>query len=74
VADSSLEWDRDVKIPMYGRHGVIESWLVDLEHRTATVSRDPAHDGYRSSVEIREGPVSPCCFTDVAITSGDLFG
>jgi len=24
VADSSLEWDRDVKIPMYGRHGVIE--------------------------------------------------
>ncbi len=74
VADSSLEWDRDVKIPMYGRHGVIESWLVDLEHRTVTVFRDPAQDGYRSSVEVREGAVSPCCFRDVAITLGDLFG
>jgi Uma2 family endonuclease len=74
VADSSLEWDRDVKIPMYGRHGVIESWLVDLEHRTVTVFRNPTQDGYRSSVEIREGVVSPCCFADIAITLNDLFG
>ena len=74
VADSSLEWDRDVKIPIYGRHGVIESWLVDLEHRTVTVFRDPGQDGYLSSVQIREGAVSPCCLTDIAITLEDLFG
>jgi Uma2 family endonuclease len=74
VADSSLEWDRDVKIPIYGRQGVIESWLVDLQHRTVTVFRDPPQDGYRSSVEIREGAVSPSCLTDIAIALDDLFG
>jgi len=66
--------DRDVKIPMYGRHGVVESWLVDLAHRTVTVFRDPTQDGYRSSVPIHEGAVSPCCFADIAITLNDLFG
>jgi Uma2 family endonuclease len=74
VADSRLEWDRDVKIPIYGRHGVIESWLVDLQHRTVTVFRDPVQDGYRSSVESGEGSVSASRFADVAIALKDLFG
>jgi len=39
VADSSLAWDRNVKIPMYGALAWIESWLVDIEHRTFTVFR-----------------------------------
>ena len=74
VADSSLEWDRDVKTPMYGHHGVIESWLVDLEQRTVTVFRDPTQGGYWSSVQIRDGVVRPGCFADIVITLDDLFG
>jgi Uma2 family endonuclease len=31
VADSSLRYDREVKVPLYARHGVAEVWLVDLE-------------------------------------------
>ncbi len=73
VADSSLAWDRNVKIPMYGRFGVIESWLVDIEHRTFTVFRGPGPEGYRSSVEVREGVVSPGSFPDIAIRLEDLF-
>ena len=34
---------------------VAESWLVDIEHRTVTVFRDPGPEGYRSSVEVRDG-------------------
>ncbi len=30
VADSSLRYDREVKIPRYARAGVPEVWLVDL--------------------------------------------
>jgi Uma2 family endonuclease len=73
VADTSLEWDRDVKIPMYGRHGVIESWLVDLEHRTVTVFRDPTPDGYRSAAVVHDGTLSPSALTDVSIALNDLF-
>lgn len=32
VADSSLAFDRDIKVPLYARHGIPEVWLVDIEH------------------------------------------
>jgi len=31
VADSSLEYDRDVKAPIYANAGIPEYWLVDLD-------------------------------------------
>lgn len=31
VADSSARYDREVKLPLYARHGVAHVWLVDLE-------------------------------------------
>jgi len=48
VADTSLEYDRSVKIPLYGRHGIPEVWLVDLESRTVEVFREPSAEGYRA--------------------------
>ena len=48
IADSALVRDRDVKLPLYARHGVPEAWLVDLEGRRLTVHTDPTPDGYAS--------------------------
>jgi len=31
VSDSTLRYDRSVKVPLYGRHGIPEVWIVDLE-------------------------------------------
>jgi Uma2 family endonuclease len=33
VADASMRYDREVKLPLYARHGVPEVWLVDLQNR-----------------------------------------
>ncbi len=30
VADTSLAYDRDIKVPLYARAGIPEVWLVDL--------------------------------------------
>jgi Uma2 family endonuclease len=30
VSDSTLRYDRDVKVPLYARHGVPEVWIVDM--------------------------------------------
>ena len=30
VSDSTLRYDRDVKVPLYARHGVPEVWVVDV--------------------------------------------
>jgi Uma2 family endonuclease len=47
VADSSLTYDQDVKIPLYGRHGVAESWLFDAQNHSLTIYRHPTESGYR---------------------------
>ncbi len=46
VADSSLPYDRDLKLPLYARHGVREVWLVDIESKTLRMFRSPTRDGY----------------------------
>ncbi|HTQ36631.1 MAG TPA: Uma2 family endonuclease [Steroidobacteraceae bacterium] len=30
VSDSTLRYDMDVKLPLYARHGIPETWIVDL--------------------------------------------
>ncbi len=46
VAEASLDYDRDVKVPLYAHHGVPEVWLVDVAGRGMTVYRAPGPDGY----------------------------
>lgn len=46
VSDSSVDYDRLVKIPLYSRHGVPEVWMVDLGNATLTIHRGPRDDAY----------------------------
>ncbi len=41
VSDSTLARDRDVKAPLYAKHGIPEYWLVDLDAQRVLVHRDP---------------------------------
>ena len=46
VSDSSLRFDRDMKVPLYARHQVPEVWLVDLEHNRIHFFRSPQNGVY----------------------------
>jgi Uma2 family endonuclease len=46
VADTSLSYDRGEKMPRYGRAGIPESWLVDVQSGTITVFTEPHAGGY----------------------------
>ena len=46
VADSSLHFDRTVKLPLYARAGVAEVWIVDLARRVLEAHRDPSGSAY----------------------------
>jgi len=48
VADTSLEFDRSTKIPLYARHGIPEVWLVDLVNRLLSIHREPRDGIYRN--------------------------
>ena len=47
VADTTLEYDRDVKLGLYARHGIPEVWLLDVNARELTVYCEPAEGQYR---------------------------
>ena len=46
VADSSLRYDRTVKLPLYARASVGEVWIVDLKRRVFHAYRTPNGDAY----------------------------
>ena len=54
VADASLRYDRQVKVPLYARHGVTEVWIVDLERNVLTQYRDPEGERYRTATSLVE--------------------
>lgn len=46
VADTSLEHDRDTKLPLYAAAGIPEYWLVNLSDRSVGVYREPDGNSY----------------------------
>ena len=40
VSDTTLRYDRDVKVPLYARHGVPEVWIVDVQNDALLVYGD----------------------------------
>lgn len=67
VSDTTLARDRDVKAPLYARHGIPEYWLVDLDAQTVLVHRDPVPAERRwGSVQ----PAGPDAVLDVAALPG----
>lgn len=74
VADTMLDYDRGIKIPLYARHGVPEVWLVDLQRRVVEVFSARAPDGYRIIQTHRLGErLSASALPGVVIAVEDLF-
>ena len=57
VADSSAQFDRTVKLPMYARAGIAEVWIIDLKRRVLDVYREPTGDEYRETVTHQPGDI-----------------
>ncbi len=54
VAHTFLQYDTRVKMPLYARYGIPESWLVDVDAASITVYRSPTHDGYEDIQTYKE--------------------
>ena len=47
VSDTTLKYDREVKLPLYARSGVREAWIVDLQDGSVERHTEPSATGYR---------------------------
>lgn len=74
VADTTLAYDRDVKIPLYAKNGIPEAWLIDVAARRLELYRDPGGEGYRTLMRPdRDAMVSPLLLPHIAIDLKALF-
>ncbi len=47
VADTSVEYDRSIKMPLYAEAGVAEAWLVNLPKGIIEVYTEPLNGSYQ---------------------------
>ncbi len=48
VSDSTVKYDRDVKLPLYAEAGIAEVWLVNLPRQILEVYSEPANGKYKA--------------------------
>ena len=57
VADSSLDYDREIKASLYGRFGIPEVWVLNLQADSVHVFRTPSEKGYETQYELKSNDV-----------------
>lgn len=73
VADSTLAYDRRVKLPLYAAAVIPESWLLNLRDDVIEAHTDPSPDGYRTVRRYRAGDdIAPAAFPDLVIPVSKL--
>jgi len=73
VADASLDYDLEEKLPAYGHAGVAEVWIVNLRDQSLEVYREPHFTGYGSKTVVRAGDtVAPLAFPDASVDVAEL--
>ena len=75
VADSSLRFDRTVKLPLYARNGIPEVWIIDLKQRTLECYRQPTSDRYvQASTHHPGDTLSLAAAPEITLRVDQVFG
>lgn len=75
VADSSADYDRRKKIPLYARSGIPEVWLIDLPRDVIEIYARPANGRYQDFREARRGgTLTLSSLPNLAISVDDILG
>lgn len=75
VADTSLEFDRRIKLPRYAQAGVPEVWLVDLKEKLVRVYTQPAESGYQAIRQLQpDQTVVATTIAGLAVAVKDILG
>jgi Uma2 family endonuclease len=73
VSDSTLSYDRGVKLPRYGRAGIPEVWIVDLAARQVEMYSDPSFEGYRTTRTFGVGEQVRSATASLELPAGEIF-
>jgi Uma2 family endonuclease len=74
IADSSLNYDKNNKIPLYARHGIPEVWLINIPNQQVEIYLKPSSEGYRQILlPEKSESISPTLLPNVSVKVSDIF-
>jgi Uma2 family endonuclease len=75
VSDTTLGYDRDLKLTYYAAAGIPEVWIEDLNSDRILVFRNPAEGVYQVRLALSRGElISVQAFPDTTFTVSDFIG
>lgn len=79
IADSSLKYDQEVKLPLYAEAGIADYWIFNLVENQLEYYSEPLHDfqgkfGYRKKlIYLANESVYLPCFPDLVLDLSKVF-
>ena len=67
IADTTLNYDLDIKRKLYAVEGIQEYWVINVPQRQLTVFKDLQNGDFLAQNTTSEGIIHPIAFPDVAI-------
>ncbi|HEX8177903.1 MAG TPA: Uma2 family endonuclease [Pyrinomonadaceae bacterium] len=75
VCDTTLEYDRQIKLPLYARAGIPEVWLVNLVDEQLETYAAPADETYQTTGRVGRGAdVQAHAVADLRINTSTVLG
>jgi len=75
VADSSIIYDREIKIPLYAENGISEVWLIDIDKQLVEVYRQAEGNSYQNVQQFFRGDnLTIEAFDDINLTVDEILG
>jgi len=75
VSDTTLRFDRNIKLPLYAATGVSELWIENLQENVLLVCRNAAGKDHETKLTLQRGDtVSLLAFPDITFKVEELLG
>ena len=75
VSDTSLEYDREVKLPLYASAGILEVWIVDLVNQNVYAYSRSIAGSYGNTHSVGCGDsIAPRTLPDLVVSVDEVFG
>ena len=73
VADSSVGYDRNEKLPRYAQAGIPEVWITVLPERIIEAHTEPMNGQYtHRHIYVPGDAITPGCFPDIALSVSEI--
>ncbi len=75
VSDSTLDFDKEVKLPLYAKAGISEAWIINLPEKTVEIYTTPQTGIYRKLELFKaDERLVTSAFSQLSITADQVLG